>query len=333
MCTARSSAFGSGLQRRWWKLCLGPEARQPDHSLVLLGELIYLLVLPYSHDSVPTPEPVCLVTWDETKANVCCPRLPLHLSREGLYYSPRAVNHSAVDTIRQFHQAHLQAAGWGAELHTEQKTGSRLISFYFQPAVCFKFIIKCHSCKIHSQWLVKYCTVIRSQCQFNYVNVKKKKNVLRSLWFAKEHKTQAELGCARSQVMWKRKDSLWQRENKCVHYTFYGESPIAWWFLSGKEPGLHPGFISQFNEVLQLSSGRSACVSLCARCVCVPGFVFVYVCYNYPCGLQWYGANPSHPSHSWESVPTQVGLLRPGTNHQGLKLPASTASKSEHKNY
>lgn len=151
MCTARSSAFGSGLQRRWWKLCLGPEARQPDHSLVLLGELIYLLVLPYSHDSVPTPEPVCLVTWDETKANVCCPRLPLHLSREGLYYSPRAVNHSAVDTIRQFHQAHLQAAGWGAELHTEQKTGSRLISFYFQPAVCFKFIIKCHSCKIHSQ--------------------------------------------------------------------------------------------------------------------------------------------------------------------------------------
>lgn len=89
----------------------GQAARQPDRGL--LGGLMYLLALPYSHDSVPTPEPVCLVTWDETKPNVCCPRLPLHLSREGLYYSPRAVNHSAVDTIRQFHQAHLQAAGRG----------------------------------------------------------------------------------------------------------------------------------------------------------------------------------------------------------------------------
>lgn len=75
------------------------------------------------------PQSRCLVAREETKANVCCSRLPLHLSREGLYYSPRAANHIAVDTIRllwlgiwhkkiqggQFYQAHLQAAGRGAE--------------------------------------------------------------------------------------------------------------------------------------------------------------------------------------------------------------------------
>ena len=30
---------------------LGPEARQADSGLRLLGDLVYLLALPYSHDS------------------------------------------------------------------------------------------------------------------------------------------------------------------------------------------------------------------------------------------------------------------------------------------
>lgn len=78
------------------------------------------------------PQSRCLVAWEETKANVYCPQLQLHLSWEGLYYSPRAANHTAVDTSGSsglgfdmkrsrgsFHQANLQAAGIGAEtLHS-----------------------------------------------------------------------------------------------------------------------------------------------------------------------------------------------------------------------
>lgn len=38
---------------------------------------------------------------------------------------------------------------------------------------------------------------------------------------------------------------------------------------------------------------------------------FVCVWYNYPCELQWYGANHSHPRHSRVAVEILVGLLRP----------------------
>lgn len=86
------------------------------------------------------PQSRRLVAWEETKANVYCPQLQLHLSWEGLYYSPRAANHTAVDTSGSsglgfdmkrsrgsFHQANLQAAGIGAEI-----AHSLSFSIYFQ---------------------------------------------------------------------------------------------------------------------------------------------------------------------------------------------------------
>lgn len=51
----------------------GKRARQSGAGRVLCGEPMYLLVLPYSHDSGPTSEPPCLVKLEETKANVCSP--------------------------------------------------------------------------------------------------------------------------------------------------------------------------------------------------------------------------------------------------------------------
>lgn len=51
----------------------GKRARQPGAGPVLCGELMYLLALPYSHNSGPTSEPPCLVKREETKANVCPP--------------------------------------------------------------------------------------------------------------------------------------------------------------------------------------------------------------------------------------------------------------------
>lgn len=100
----------------------------------LRGDLMYSLVLPYSHE--------CLLALEETRANVCCPRLQLHLSWESLYYSPRAANHNAAalawdltwkGSRRSFHQAHLKAAGRGAEpVHTLS------FSISFQHSMCSK---------------------------------------------------------------------------------------------------------------------------------------------------------------------------------------------------
>lgn len=49
----------------WGKLSgtRGQTTSQSDPGPVLHGEMLYLLVLPYSHDSAPTSEPVGLLTW------------------------------------------------------------------------------------------------------------------------------------------------------------------------------------------------------------------------------------------------------------------------------
>lgn len=88
----------------------GQTTSQSDPGPVLHGEMLYLLVLPYSHDSAPTSEPARLLTWGK-RPRLTTPQLKLHLSWESLYYPPRAVNHAVEDTIRQFHQAHFKAAG------------------------------------------------------------------------------------------------------------------------------------------------------------------------------------------------------------------------------
>lgn len=113
--------------------------RQSGPGRVLLGEMMYLFVLPYSHDSGPTPEPLRLVTWDETKANVFCPRLPLHLS------GGRPV------LLAQGSQSHwipsgnfiklicrLQAAGAASILSSKPEADCwhhLFFLFFFQPAV------------------------------------------------------------------------------------------------------------------------------------------------------------------------------------------------------
>ncbi len=79
------------------------------------------------------------------RLTVCCPRLPLHLSREGLCYSPKAPNHSDVDTIRQLWLGiwHKKIQGGaissdsfagckqGCWTHTEQKACNRLLPSVF----------------------------------------------------------------------------------------------------------------------------------------------------------------------------------------------------------
>lgn len=146
MCTALSCLWLLGRL----KLCLGPEAktvRQSDPGLVLRGEWMYLLVLPYSHDSVAAQELVCLVACEETKANVCffhytslgraCiirPGQPITAGMDSIRQLWTGIWHKGIGG-GQFHQDHLQAAGRSAEENLEQNL---VISVYFQLAVCWK---------------------------------------------------------------------------------------------------------------------------------------------------------------------------------------------------
>lgn len=41
----------------------GQTTSQSDPGPILHGEMLYLVALPYSHDSAPTSEPLRLVTW------------------------------------------------------------------------------------------------------------------------------------------------------------------------------------------------------------------------------------------------------------------------------
>lgn len=69
-----------------------------------------------------------------------------------------------------------------------------------------------------------------------------------------------------------------------------------------------------FPNLMRCSSsapaGQHVCLCVHAVYVCLDSSLCVCVCYNYPCGLQWYRANPSHPSHSRRTEQTQVGLLK-----------------------
>lgn len=157
---------GGLLQMRWWKRCLGPEARQAVRqsgpALVLLWEMMCLFALPYSHDSVLTPEPLGLVTWDETKANVFCPRLPQRLSGG----RPVLLAQGSQSHCRGYHQAISSSSFAGCRLRVlhpywavnlKQTVGT---TCFFNP-LCFKFRIKCPSCKIHLRWLVKCSVAMR----------------------------------------------------------------------------------------------------------------------------------------------------------------------------
>ena len=157
LCCLRARG-GSELQMRlWWKLVSGAtgeiEKAVESPSVVSFGSWCICQCCP------PPPPPPTPKSWfrtgprsrrlvprEETKANVCCPQLQLHLSGKGLYYRPRAPNQAAVYAIRQllpgigqniirrgergggqFHQAHLQAAGGGgAELSLSKKSCIRL---------------------------------------------------------------------------------------------------------------------------------------------------------------------------------------------------------------
>lgn len=82
----------------------GQITSQSDPGPVLHREMLYLVVLPYSHDSAPTSEPLRLVTWGGEAQAICPPARATPLLGRPLL--------SAVeDTIRQFHQPHLKAGG------------------------------------------------------------------------------------------------------------------------------------------------------------------------------------------------------------------------------
>lgn len=81
--------------------------------------------------------------------------------------------------------------------------------------------------------------------------------------------------------------------------------------------------------------GQCACLFVCnlSMCVCIHFFVCVcvYVCYNYPRGLRWYGGQPllslSHPSHSWRAAETGAQLSRRGAKTWKYRHPRPLSIK------
>lgn len=150
-CALLSSALGLGGCSRWGDgSCVWDQRldRQSSPGLVLLGEMMYLFALPYSHDSVLTPEPLCRVTWDETKANVFCPRLPLHLSGG----RPVLLAQGSQSHCCGYHQAISSSSFAGCRLRVLQPYWA--VNLKQVGTTCF-FNPLCYSCKIHPRWLVK----------------------------------------------------------------------------------------------------------------------------------------------------------------------------------
>lgn len=187
--------------------------RPPEPVCLVQGKRPRLTsAAPSSHCG--SPGRVCIIRPGHPITLLLCTPSGSSISGSDIQKDPGLGGRGAVG----FHQVNLQAAGWGrdAEADSEQEELHQILTFSL---LYEKFIISCHLSKICPK-LVTYCAVIISHLT--------KLCHCEQIWQKNYNNLEINIYINRWSTAWTWQcivAGLWQWENKCVNYTFYGGSP------------------------------------------------------------------------------------------------------------